>query len=40
MAGLVLALAFLPWRAVPDAQAVVATGRGLEGAESSHERVA
>jgi len=40
MAGIVLALAFLPWRAAPDAQAVAATGRGLEGAESQHERVA
>jgi hypothetical protein len=40
MAGIVLALAFLPWRAVPDALAVAATGQGLEGAESPHERVA
>jgi len=39
-AGVVLALAFLPWRAVPDARAVAATGEGLEGAESHHERVA
>ena len=40
MAGIVLALAFLPWRAGPDARAVAATGQGLEGAESPHERVA
>jgi Na+/melibiose symporter-like transporter len=40
MAGLVLALAFLPWHAVPDTEAVAATGPGLEGAESLHERVA
>jgi Na+/melibiose symporter-like transporter len=38
-AGIVLALAFLPWRGVPDARAV-ATGQGPEGAESPHERVA
>jgi hypothetical protein len=40
VAGVVLALAFLPWRAVPGAQEVAATGRGREGAESPHERVA
>jgi MFS transporter, DHA2 family, multidrug resistance protein len=40
MAGIVLALAFLPWRGMPDAQAVAATGQGPEGAESPHERVA
>jgi len=40
VAGIVLALAFLPWRAEPGAQDVAATGRGLEGAESPHERVA
>ena len=39
-AGIVLALAFLPWRAMPDAEAVAATGQGREGAESPHERVA
>jgi predicted MFS family arabinose efflux permease len=39
-AGIVLALAFLPWHAVPDAEAVAATGQGREGAESPHERVA
>jgi MFS transporter, DHA2 family, multidrug resistance protein len=38
--GIVLALVFLPWRGVPGAQAAVATGRGPEGAESPHERVA
>jgi hypothetical protein len=40
VAGIVLALAFLPWHAVPGVKAVAATGRGLEGAESPHERVA
>ena len=40
VAGIVLALAFLPWRAIPDTEPVAATGRGLEGAESPHERVA
>jgi EmrB/QacA subfamily drug resistance transporter len=39
-AGIVLALAFLPWHAVADAEAVAATGQGREGAESPHERVA
>jgi MFS transporter, DHA2 family, multidrug resistance protein len=38
--GIVLALAFLPWRAVPDAAPAAATGPGTEGAESPHERVA
>ena len=37
LAGIVLALAFLPWRAE---SAVAATGQGAEGAESPHERVA
>jgi DHA2 family multidrug resistance protein-like MFS transporter len=40
VAGIVIALAFLPWHAVPDAEAVAATGQALEGAESPHERVA
>jgi DHA2 family multidrug resistance protein-like MFS transporter len=39
-AGIVVALAFLPWRAAPDARDVAATGQGLKGAESLHERVA
>ena len=40
VAGIVLALAFLPWRAIPDTEPVAATGEGREGAESPHERVA
>jgi DHA2 family multidrug resistance protein-like MFS transporter len=40
VAGIVLALAFLPWRAVPGPEPVAATGRDTEGAESLHERVA
>jgi predicted MFS family arabinose efflux permease len=38
--GAVLALAFLPRRAVPGAAPAAATGPGAEGAESPHERVA
>jgi EmrB/QacA subfamily drug resistance transporter len=38
--GIVLALAFLPWRAARDPEPVAATGPGIEGAESPHERVA
>jgi DHA2 family multidrug resistance protein-like MFS transporter len=38
--GIVLALAFLPWHAVPDAEPVPASGPDIEGAESPHERVA
>jgi MFS transporter, DHA2 family, multidrug resistance protein len=38
--GVVLALAFLPWHAVPGSGPVAATGQGPEGAESPHERVA
>jgi hypothetical protein len=38
--GIVLALAFLPWRAARDPEPVAATGTGIEGAESPHERVA
>lgn len=38
--GIVLALAFLPWRAMPDTEPLAATGLGIEGAESPHERVA
>jgi hypothetical protein len=40
VAGIVLALAFLPWRAGPGPEPVAATGRDTEGAESPHERVA
>jgi DHA2 family multidrug resistance protein-like MFS transporter len=40
VAGIALALAFLPWHAVPDTEPAVATGPGGEGAESPHERVA
>ena len=40
LAGIVLALAFLPWHAVPDSAPVAAIAPGSEGAESPHERVA
>jgi MFS transporter, DHA2 family, multidrug resistance protein len=40
VAGIILALAFLPWRATVAATPAAATGRGSEGAESAHERVA
>ena len=39
-AGVILALAFLPWRATSAATPAAATGRPTEGAESAHERVA
>jgi EmrB/QacA subfamily drug resistance transporter len=38
--GIILALAFLPWRATSAATPAEATGRPTEGAESAHERVA
>jgi MFS transporter, DHA2 family, multidrug resistance protein len=38
--AVVLALAFLPWHAVPGSRPAAATGQGQEGAESPHERVA
>jgi MFS transporter, DHA2 family, multidrug resistance protein len=37
--GVILALAFLPWRATAAAPPVAATGQPPEGAESAHERV-
>jgi len=40
VAGTVLALLFLPWHGTPAAAAAAATGRGAEGAQSPHERVA
>jgi len=38
--GVILALAFLPWRATSAATPAAATGPAPEGAESAHERVA
>jgi EmrB/QacA subfamily drug resistance transporter len=40
VAGIVLALAFLPWRATAVATGPAATGEAAEGAESAHERAA
>jgi MFS transporter, DHA2 family, multidrug resistance protein len=40
VAGVILALAFLPWHATTAAPPAAATGQGTEGAESAHERVA
>src|SRR5215831_14256066 len=40
VAGILVALAFLPWHATASPEPVAATGRGGEGAESPHERVA
>src|SRR5215468_4271685 len=40
VAGIVLALAFLPWHATASPKPVAATGPGSEGAESVHERIA
>jgi len=40
VAGIVLALAFLPWHATAGPEPVAATGLGSEGAESLHERIA
>jgi EmrB/QacA subfamily drug resistance transporter len=40
VAGVILALAFLPWRATAAATPAAATGPGAEGAQSAHERVA
>jgi MFS transporter, DHA2 family, multidrug resistance protein len=39
VAGVILALAFLPWRATAAATPAAATGQATEGAESAHERV-
>jgi predicted MFS family arabinose efflux permease len=40
VAGIALALAFLPWRATAAATGPAATGEATEGAESAHERAA
>src|SRR6266516_43983 len=40
VAGIALALAFLPWRATAAATGPAATGEAAEGAESAHERAA
>jgi len=40
VAGVALALAFLPWHATAAPEPAAATGQGAEGAESPHERVA
>jgi hypothetical protein len=40
VAGIVVALAFLPWRATAAPEPVPATGPGSDGAESVHERIA
>ena len=40
VAGIVVALAFLPWRATAAPAPLPATGPGSEGAESAHERIA
>jgi DHA2 family multidrug resistance protein-like MFS transporter len=40
VAGILVALAFLPWHATAGPEPVAATGRGGERAESPHERVA
>src|SRR5215470_14803314 len=40
VAGILVALAFLPWHATASPEPVAATGRGGEEAESPHERVA
>jgi MFS transporter, DHA2 family, multidrug resistance protein len=39
VAGVILALAFLPWRATAAVTPAAATGQATEGAESAHERV-
>ena len=40
VAGVILALVFLPWRATSAATPAAATEGPTEGAESAHERVA